>query len=265
MQTKLDHLRSIIKSMESVAVAFSGGVDSTFLLKVAKEVLNDRIIAVTARSDMFVSNEYTDAKALAASFNVPLITVESDAIELPEVWQNSPDRCYYCKKAIFSTVLKIATEHHLHVVADGTHAGDTDDYRPGMRALQELGIRSPLKEAGLTKPEIRQLSQQMNLPTSGKPSMACLASRFPYGIPITPEKLHQVASAEAVLHDLGFDQVRVRHHETLARIEVPPDSMMRLSDPDTRNLLIKTFKKLGYHYITLDLQGYRTGSMNEVL
>jgi len=265
MENKLETLKSILASMERIAVAFSGGVDSTFLLKVAKEVLGDQVIAVTARSDMFISFEYTDAKSLAEHLNVPLMTVDSNALDLPNVWKNPPDRCYHCKKAIFSAVLKIAGAHHMKTVVDGTHAGDTDDYRPGMKALEELGVRSPLKEANLTKAEIRQLSQKLSLPTHNKPSMACLASRFPYGVSITKKTLQQVARAETVLRNLGFESLRVRHHDTLARIEVPVSLIEKCADSNIRNTIIREFKKLGYHYITLDLQGFRSGSMNEVL
>jgi uncharacterized protein len=264
-EKKRAELRSILKSMRSAVLAFSGGVDSTFLLNEAKEVLGNRVIAVTARSDMFISAEYTDAASLARLLGVRLITVESKALNEPAVSKNPPDRCYYCKKAIFSTVLQIARKEGLTWVMDGTHAGDTGDYRPGMRALAELGVRSPLKEAGLTKPEIRSLSRKSGLPTSNKPSMACLASRFPYGVEITPEKLMQVAKAESILYDMGFDTLRVRHHESLARIELAPDFLQKAAEPETRKKLVHALKELGYHYVTLDLEGYRTGSMNEVL
>jgi uncharacterized protein len=264
-EKKRAELRSILKSMRSAVLAFSGGVDSTFLLNEAKEVLGNRVIAVTARSDMFISAEYTDAASLARLLGVRLITVESKALNEPAVSKNPPDRCYYCKKAIFSTVLQIARKEGLTWVMDGTHAGDTGDYRPGMRALAELGVRSPLKEAGLTKPEIRSLSRKSGLPTSNKPSMACLASRFPYGVEITPEKLMQVAKAESILYDMGFETLRVRHHESLARIELAPDFLQKAAEPETRKKLVHALKELGYHYVTLDLEGYRTGSMNEVL
>ena len=264
-EKKLTALRSILESMGSAALAFSGGVDSTFLLNVAKEVMGSRIVAVTARSEMFLSVEYTDASSLARQLGVRLITVESKALDEPAVSGNPPDRCYYCKRAIFSAVLQIAGREGLVWVMDGSHAGDTGDYRPGMRALSELNVRSPLKEAGLIKSEIRSLSEKAGLPTSNKPSMACLASRFPYGVEITPEKLRQVAGAESALHDLGFDALRVRHYETMARIELSPDSIQKAAEPETRRSLISALKKLGYQYITLDLEGYRTGSMNEVL
>jgi len=262
---KLADLKALLASMQSAVLAFSGGVDSTFLLKVATDILKDRVIAVTARSDMFISLEYNEAKEIAESLNVNWITVESEALKLPDVWKNPPDRCYHCKRAIFLKMLEIARSRGIDHVLDGTHAGDTDDYRPGIKALAELGIRSPLKEAGLTKAEIRSLSADMGLPTADKPSMACLASRFPYGIHITRDKLKQVASAETALYHLGFRQLRVRHHGNLARIEIASEALPRLAEPETRQKIVETLKELGYQYVTLDLEGYRTGSLNEVL
>ncbi|MBN2104588.1 ATP-dependent sacrificial sulfur transferase LarE [bacterium] len=262
---KMRELRSILQSMQSAAVAFSGGVDSTFLLKVAKETLGKQIISVIVRSGMFVSTEYEEAVLLADALNIKRITVDFNVLFLPEIRQNQPDRCYHCKKAIFTKIIEVARDQGMACVVDGTHADDLDDYRPGVRALQELGVRSPLKEVGLTKSEIRRLSEEYGLSTANKPSMACLASRFPYGIAITSQNLKQIAAAEAFLRDLGFNQLRVRHHDTLVRIEVLPGSIQAFMDSDNRNRIVGFFKKMGYHYITLDLEGYRTGSMNEVL
>jgi len=265
MNNKMRKLRSLLQSLHSVAVAFSGGVDSTFLLKVAKEVLEKRVIAVTLHSDLFSSQEHTEAISLANALDAKQFIVDFNPLALPEIRRNQPDRCYHCKRALFTRIIEVAREQGMACVVDGTHADDTDDYRPGLRALQELGIHSPLREVGLTKPEIRQLSKKFGLPTADKPSMACLASRFPYRIAITSKNLKRIETSETFLHNLGFDQLRVRHHGPLARIEVTSESIPVLIDSDIRNRIVAFLKKLGYHYITLDLEGYRSGSLNEVL
>ena len=260
---KLENLRINLLSMECLAVAFSGGVDSTFLLQVASHVLEDRMIAVIVRSFVFPEREYEEAAAFAAQLSVKLITVDFDESEVPGFSENPVDRCYFCKKALFSKIKAVAIENGIAFVADGSNLDDTGDYRPGMAALKELCIVSPLKDAGLTKEDIRALSREMDLPTWDKPSFACLATRFPYGEAITKEKLAAVGRAEQFLLDQGFRQVRVRCHGNVARIEVPAEDRARLLSGDLADKTYEAFKKLGFSYVALDLLGYRTGSMNE--
>jgi uncharacterized protein len=238
-------------------------MDSTFLIKVAHDILGDKSLAVTATSSTYPQRELEDAKRYAQEIGIPHIIIHSEELDIPEFADNPSDRCYYCKKELFKKIQQIATEHHLNVVVDGSNADDTFDYRPGARAQNEFGVRSPLKEVGLTKQEIRQLSSTFKLQSSEKPAFACLASRFPYGVKITKERLKQVETAEEYLFSLGIRQCRVRYHDHIARIEVPIDEIPTIiAHAET---VIKHFKTLGFTYITLDLEGYRTGSLNEVL
>ena len=266
LETKAKKLKEIFQSMKRVVVAFSGGVDSTLLLKVAQDTLGDEnVIAVTALSPLYPERELEGVKKLIQTLEARHRLIESNELEIPGFSKNPPNRCYYCKKKLFEELLELAKEESILFVVEGSTLDDEKDHRPGRMAVQELGIRSPLREAGFTKGEVRELSRTLGLPTWDKPSFACLASRFPYEEEITEEGLKMVDVAEDYLFGLGFKQVRVRHYGNLARIEVLQEEMARLMNGSLREEVVNHLKKIGYRYVTLDLQGFRSGSMNEVL
>lgn len=265
LKKKYSHLQQILRSMGKVLVAFSGGVDSTLLLKAAKDVLGDDAYAVFATSEVYPEREKEEALKTAHLLNVNLKIIESKEMQNPVFLKNPPDRCFHCKMELFSQLKEIAAQDGIPYVIDGANLEDLSDYRPGSNAAKKLGIRSPLKEAGLVKDNIREILRWMGLPNWNKPSMACLASRFPYDHPLTPEDLNKVAAAEEFLFSLGFTQLRVRHHNSLARIEVLPEDIPRFTDKDMRKKITEKLREIGYIYITLDLTGYRTGSLNESL
>ncbi len=264
--SKLKKLEKILRELENVLVAYSGGVDSSFLLKVASLALDkDNVLAVTARSPAYPEVEYQQALKLAQDFGVRHIAVRSNELRIKKFRENSPNRCYYCKKELFGQLRKIAQRKGLKFIIDGTTFDDLKDFRPGMKAAEELSVRSPLKEAGLTKNNIRDLSRNLNLVTWNKPAQACLASRFPYRNKITKEKLKRVEKAEALLRESGFKQIRVRHYGKCARIEVGEREINKFIRSRLRQRVINGLRKLGFIYVTLDLKGYRSGSMNEAL
>ncbi len=266
IKEKFERLREIFQSMEKVVVAYSGGVDSTLLLKTATETLGDGgVIAVTALSPLYPERELAAAMKMAETLKVRHVLIESNELEIAEFVKNPSNRCYFCKKKLFGELLNIAKEESIPFVVEGSTVDDDQDYRPGRIAVAELGIRSPLREALLTKSEVRELSRMLNLKTWDKPSFACLASRFPYGEEINQDGLRMVDEAEDFLFGLGFKQVRVRHYQTLARIEILQGEMGRLLDGSLREKVVSELKRIGYKYVTLDLQGFRSGSMNEVL
>ncbi|ERI93966.1 TIGR00268 family protein [Clostridiales bacterium oral taxon 876 str. F0540] len=265
LQQKFQKLKDILKEIGSAAIAYSGGVDSTFLLKVAYDELGENIIAVTAKSSTYPEREYKEAQKYIAQFGAKHITIVSEELEIEGFAKNPVNRCYFCKTELFSKVRQEADKYGLKHVLDGSNFDDIGDYRPGMKAAREQGVRSPLKEAELTKNDIRELSKMLNIPTWDKPSFACLSSRFPYGNEITVQKLSMVDKAEQFLMDMGFRQLRVRHHGDIARIEVAPEDRAKFFDIDIMDKVGKEFKNIGFKYVTLDMLGYRTGSMNEVL
>ena len=262
---KLEALRTYLKGLGSVAIAFSSGVDSTFLLKVAHDMLQDRCIAVTAMSCSFPKRELEEAKAFCRKEGIRHIVVESEELEIEGFCQNPKNRCYLCKRELFEKIGQIAEKEGLAAIAEGSNLDDNGDYRPGLQAVAELGVKSPLRACGLDKQDIRVLSKMLGLPTWEKQSFACLSSRFVYGETISKEKLSMVDQAEELLLDLGFHQVRVRIHGTIARIEILPAEFERLLQEETRKQIYTKLKALGFSYVTLDLLGYRTGSMNETL
>lgn len=259
-QDLLEHLRSF----GSVAVAFSGGVDSALLLHAAREALGEHVIAITARSRLFPQRELDEAAALCGAEGVEQVIVDTHELEDDAFLQNPPDRCYLCKRGLLGTVIEAAHARGIDIVVEGSNVDDEGDYRPGSQAVAELGVRSPLLDAGLSKDEIRELSHEKGLPTWDKPSFACLASRFAFGDPIDVERLAMVGAAEQYLMDWGFRQVRVRFHGPLARIEVEPDDIARLVAGGTREAIDAKLKELGFEYVAVDLGGYRTGNMNAV-
>lgn len=265
LQEKLSSLKAYIKSLGSLAVGFSGGVDSSFLLAVAHETLGDKAIAVTCVDASVPQRELQEAKTFCEERKIRHFICTVDPLKEDGYRFNSPDRCYYCKHCVFSAIKRIAAENDISYLAEGSNVDDLGDYRPGLRAVAELSVTSPLREAGLNKEEIRILSKAMALPTWSKPAFACLASRFVYGEEITIKKLQMIDQAEQYLIEKGFPEVRVRVHDNVARIEVPPKDISRLASEEIRGEVYEKLTAVGFLYVALDLQGYSRGSMNRIL
>jgi uncharacterized protein len=263
MENKLKRLTELLKKYKSAVIAFSGGVDSTFLARIAKDVYGENLLLITATSSTYPFYELEEAKSLAVLLGIRHKIIVSEEIDIPGYSENPPDRCYYCKSELFGKIKYIATEEGFDAVFDGSNADDLKDFRPGMKAKQEKGVISPLAESGFTKSDIRQFSTELKLPTAAKQSYACLASRFPYGEKITKPKLDRLATAEFAVRNLGFSQFRIRSHENLARFEFIPDEMDKAWK--LKEKLTEICQKSGFTFVTIDLKGYRTGSMNEVL
>lgn len=262
-EQKYQHLREILRSMDGIVIGYSGGVDSTFLARVATDVLGERALSVSAISESYAAEERAEGQQFARDLGLNYIEVDTRELDNPEYRANNSNRCYFCKQELMTHLKQVAEREGIGVIALGTVTDDLGDYRPGQAAARELGARFPLLEADLSKDDVRVLSKQLNIPTWNKPAFACLSSRFPYGEEITAEKLKMVERAEGVLREFGFRQFRVRHHNNLARIEVAPNEMETLFRE--REPIAMQFREIGYAYVSMDLMGYRTGSMNEVL
>ena len=262
---KFEHLKRIVAELESTAVAFSGGVDSTLLLKVCADMLGEKCIAVTARSETYPKEELKIARKTANALGVKHEIIETSELGIPSFADNPPDRCYHCKKELMTKLRAVADANGLKNIADGTNTDDTEDYRPGIKAAEETGVQQPLREAGLTKQDVRSISRELGLEGWDRPAQACLASRFPYGRRITEGALKMVERTERLLREMGFRQCRVRHHDSVARIELLPEDIPRFIQMDERDNLVKKVKDVGYKFVALDLEGYRTGSLNEEL
>ncbi len=262
---KLDKLKEYIRGLGSLAIGYSGGVDSTFLLAVAHEVLGEKAIAVTSADVSVPKRELQEAQAFCSEHGIRHIMADVDPLQSEGYRNNHPDRCYHCKHMIFSKIMEIARKNDIEYVAEGSNIDDLGDYRPGLKAVEELGVKSPLREAGLKKDEIRTLSKAMGLPTWSKPAYACLASRFVYGEEINEEKLRMIDEAEQFLIEHGFLQERVRMHGDMARIEVAPEEIMRMAEDKMRETVYRRLREIGFRYVALDMKGYRTGSMNATI
>ncbi len=265
MLSDYERLIALLRDLGGAVIGYSGGVDSTLLAKAATNALGERAVCVLIESCLIPDAELAEAASTAEELGLNLVKIRADALAIEHVADNPPDRCYYCKSALFGRIVEIARERDLPFVLDGANADDESDFRPGTKATAELGVRSPLKELGFGKAEIRSISRELGLPTWNKPSYACLASRVPYGTALTPEVLIRIERAEAFLYRLGFGQCRVRHHGDTARIELPAGDIARAASPHTREAILGELKSLGYTYVSLDLAGYRTGSLNETL
>ena len=264
-RAKKQRLMQRLRGLDHLLVAFSGGLDSTFLLAAAYEALGDRVLAVTAEGVLFPSWEVEDAVAFAREKGIDHVVFSFQAMEVPEFASNPPDRCYHCKKALFETLVHMAREKGIHHIAHGANVDDLQDYRPGSKAAKEAGVLAPLVDAGLGKEELRFLSKEMGLSTWHKPSMACLASRIPYGDAITEKKLRMIQEAEQFLAECGLNQFRVRHHGDVARIEVSPQDMGRLIEKKLRRKIVDRCRKIGFLHVSLDLEGYVSGSLNRAI
>ena len=265
LNNKTERLVTLLKSYRHIAIAFSGGVDSTYLAGIAYKILNNDAVAITINSEAYPPDAILETRKLADHIGIRLIEISARACDIQGFRDNEPDRCYHCKHELFSLMWARAREEGIQVLLDGTNADDTGDYRPGMKALDELDVKSPLRDAGFTKADIRAASRELGLPTWDRQSYACLASRFPYGQELTPDLLEKAWRAESLLLDLGVRAFRVRSHDTIARIEVDAEGMDIVMEPGNRSRIVSHMKALGYLYVALDLEGFRTGSMNDVL